>query len=99
LEASQRTVGKQYSPTYLNVWVQLVRVARLADVQKGFSQQSNKPTVNPVNLLQQFACDFDIVFTPSPTLITVLKNIHKNGVPSKCSKASYTVMELYTLTK
>ena len=98
-EPSRHTVGEQYPPAYLRAWAKLSSFARLVDAKKGLSQHTHKPTVDPVTLLQQFSQDFGVVFTPTSTLTGVLKNIHKNGLPPRYKKASYTITELYNLTK
>ena len=99
-EPSQRSTGAQYPPAYLKAWAKLCGFARLVDAQKGVAQWSNlKPKVELIPLLQQLALEFGVeAFTPPTTLVSVLKNLHKNGVPNQFSKATYTITELSTLT-
>ena len=97
-EPSRHTVGFQYPQTYLKAWAKLSILARLADAEKVLSLPFHKPTINPVTVLIQFACEFDIILQPQPTLSTILKNIQKNGLPP-LSKGSYTITELSNLVK
>jgi hypothetical protein len=100
-EPNLRTNGKQYPPAYLNAWMKLCSFARLVDAQKGVSLSSHKPTVDVIALLQQFAVEFNVFFQPPHTLVSVLKNMSKNGVPEEFPnpKATYAITELYNLMK